>query len=628
MKKILSLVLCLLFCVSVFAGCSSLKEDEKGANVRVYLTDFPYTLDPAVVQINSDVEQILSMIFEPLTTIDEDGKVQPALATEWYYKYDDIYQLHRMYFELKTTSWSDNRAVSADDVIYAWRRILDPAMDSPYASLLYPIKGARDVKSGVGTIDDLGLAAVDDTLLEVTFEHEYDVDLFAEQVANIHLAPCREDIVTRCEKAGDDWAASAGDIVCNGKFRVQSMDMPREKKEDEQDFSGKFACKLVLERNAYYMREEDDAADKYVTPYRITCYYYEGQTDYYENETDLTQEQFQANRFLANELYYLSSFDKGTYEHFNGNKDYDLETAKTLNGFSFYFNTANEILSDANVRKALSAALDRNAIVSEVTGTGEVAATGYVPNGVFDTDYKTDFRNVGGDLYKTGADPDAAKELLSKASKKSGKLTVTYLIPQNDYTYETYGRKINYANVYEEIAKKAGEYWEDLGFSIDYRGLDPYAFKAALVARDYDIIGINMLQGSVDAFSYLAPFAKEYSGSSVVVDNTVAALEEIFNTHYTNIDSSEYSALITDALNAGNRADRAAKLHEAEQMLVDLCPATMVFWYSRSFVASDEISGFETDSWFGYVDMTNLKLKDWREVNSKEEEILAQRTAD
>jgi oligopeptide transport system substrate-binding protein len=206
MKKIISLMLCLLMCVSVLASCDSLTEDEKGANVRVYLTDYPYTLDPAVVQLNSDVEQILSLIFEPLTTIDEDGNVKPCLATEWYYDYDEIYQLHKMYFELKETKWSDNRNVTADDVIYAWRRILSPEMDSPYASLLFGIKGARDVKSGVGTIDDLGLAAVDDTLLEVTFEKEYDYDLFAEQVANIHLAPSREDIVTRYEKTNEDWA--------------------------------------------------------------------------------------------------------------------------------------------------------------------------------------------------------------------------------------------------------------------------------------------------------------------------------------------------------------------------------------------------------------------------------------
>lgn len=636
MKKILSLALCLLFCVSALVGCGGLKEDEKGANVRVYLSDYPYTLDPAVVQLNSDVNQILSMIYEPLTSIDEDGKLQPALATEWYYKYDSIYQEHKMYFELKTTSWSDNRAVSADDVIFAWRRILAPEMDSPYASLLYAIKGARNVKSGVGTIDDLGLAAVDDTLLEVTFESDLfgnekaDQDaakeycnLFAEQVSNIHLAPCREDIVTRAEKNGNDWAATAASIVCNGKFRIQAMDMPREKETDEEDYSGKFACKLVLERNAYYMRAEDDAEDKYVTPYRITCYYYEGQTSYYD-ETGLTQEAFQANRFLNNELYYLSAFEKQTYDYFKAN----IKTSQTLNGFAFYFNTENEILADANVRNALSAAIDRTAITTEITGTGEIPATGYVPNGVFNTDYKSDFRTSGGALYNTVADSAKANEYLSKAGKKSGTLTVTYLIPQNAYTIKTYGNKISYDNVYENIARKAGEYWESLGFDIKYRGLNPDEYLAALKNRDYEILGVNINSGSADAFSYLAPFAKEYSGTGIVVDNSVANDDEIFNTHYTNIDDASYSELITNALKATTRDARASALHAAETKLVELCPATMVFWYTSSYVAKDNIDGYEMNSWFGYVDMTELELDDWREVNAREAEESLARNAD
>ena len=621
MKKLLCLVLCLIFCLSALVACSDLDEDEKGPSVNAFLSAFPHTLDPAVLQLNNDVEQILNMIYEPLTTINEDGEVEPALATEWYYKYDQIYEKHQMHFILKETMWSDKRSVTADDVIYAWRRILSPEMDSPYASLLFGIEGARDVKSGVGTIDDLGLEAWDDTHLVVTFEQEYNCDLFAEQVSNIHLSPCREDIVTRFEKTGDDWAANAADIVCNGEFRVQSMDMPRAKKvTDGDDYDNKFACKLVLERNAYYMRDlEDDALDKYVTPYRINCYYMEGLTDYYANEIGSTQENFQAQRFLNGEIFYLSDFNKETYASLSANEDYEFETKQTQNGYAFYFNTANDILKDASVRQALSAALDRTAITKEVTGTGEVPATGYVPNGVFNTNAEDDFREAGGNLYNTSSDMTKAQELMS--GKKKGTLTVTYLVPVNDYTTKNYSKKVNYANVYEDIAKKAGEYWSQLGFTIKYRPLDPEDFTAALIARDYDIIGLNTNVGSADAFAYLAPFAKEYSGTSVVVDNAVANDKEVFNTHYTNIDDADYSALITSALTATDRAKRAEILHNAEAKLVELCPATMVFWYSRSFVVNDAVSGYDTDNWFGYVNMEDLTLDEWREINSKEAEI-------
>ncbi|MBR4799711.1 MAG: hypothetical protein IK047_05565 [Clostridia bacterium] len=563
---------------------------------------------------------ILSLIFEPLVTIDSDGKIQPALATEWYYKYDKIYQLHKMYFVIKETSWSDNRPVRADDVIYAWRRILDPAIDSPYASLLYPIKGARSVKSGLGTIDDLGLAAVDDKLLEVTFEEEYDTDLFLESIANIHLCPAREDIITRSEKAGDDWASSAGSMACNGPYRVQSMEMPHEKKDKEdQDWTENFACRLVLERNAYYLRTEDDEAlDKYVIPYRIACYYFEGQYAFYPDESGITQEQFQANRFDSGELYMLGVFNKETYEKYGS----ELKTYNTLNGYGFYFNTQNELLSDANVRKSLSASLDRNAFV-ELLGTGAAAATGYVPRGVFNTSRKDDFRKEGGDLFSSAA---------AEGTRGRGSFTITYLIPENKYTQKDYARltrgAVDYSqNIYQKLAEKAAETWNKLGYEVTTNGLYYNEFLEALKTREYDVIALNTVMGSVDPFAYLAPYATQYSGTGVEISVDEASEDEIFNPHYTNLDNKEYNELIDSILHIKDRAERAAKLHEAEEMLADLCPSAPVLWYGGAYIASGEISGIKQDSWFGYFNLNKLKLDDWRDVNAREEEESIARAA-
>ena len=620
MKRFIALLLCAVFCVGLLAGCSNLKENEKGAIIRVALTQYPQTLDPAVIQLNADAETILSLIFEPLVTIDSDGKIQPALATEWYYKYDKIYQLHKMYFVIKETSWSDNRPVRADDVIYAWRRILDPAIDSPYASLLYPIKGARSVKSGLGTIDDLGLAAVDDKLLEVTFEEEYDTDLFLESIANIHLCPAREDIITRSEKAGDDWASSAGSMACNGPYRVQSMEMPHEKKDKEdQDWTENFACRLVLERNAYYLRTEDDEAlDKYVIPYRIACYYFEGQYAFYPDESGITQEQFQANRFDSGELYMLGVFNKETYEKYGS----ELKTYNTLNGYGFYFNTQNELLSDANVRKSLSASLDRNAFV-ELLGTGAAAATGYVPRGVFNTSRKDDFRKEGGDLFSSAA---------AEGARGRGSFTITYLIPENKYTQKDYARltrgAVDYSqNIYQKLAEKAAETWNKLGYEVTTNGLYYNEFLEALKTREYDVIALNTVMGSVDPFAYLAPYATQYSGTGVEISVDEASEDEIFNPHYTNLDNKEYNELIDSILHIKDRAERAAKLHEAEEMLADLCPSAPVLWYGGAYIASGEISGIKQDSWFGYFNLNKLKLDDWRDVNAREEEESIARAA-
>ena len=77
-----------------------------------------------------------------------------------------------------------------------------------------------------------------------------------------------------------------------------------------------------------------------------------------------------------------------------------------------------------------------------------------------------------------------------------------------------------------------------------------------------------------------------------------------------------------------DRAQRANTLHQAEQKLVELCPAAMVFWYSNSYVASDSVKGYDSDSWFGYTDFTDLSLSDWRDINAAEDELSNARNSD
>lgn len=595
MKKIIALLLCLIMLVGALTSCSTLGEGEKGAVISVYLSEYPQTLDPGLVQLNADTTQILGLIFESLTTIDEDGKIQPALAEEWYSNYDDITGEYKMYFRLKETQWSDRRDVSAADVIYAWKRILAPETESPYASMLYPIKNAKQVKAGTMTSDDLGLYAEEDTLLVVTFEQEYNIDTFAETVSNIHLCPVREDVVARALKEKEvkdrDWAASAASIVCNGPFRVQAQDE---------------GLKLILERNTYYMRDvEEDALDKYVLPYRIVCLYQEENN--VPTETLMTQIEYQTKRFNDNNIFYLSGFNKTTYAEFSD----DLETSQTLNSYVYYFNTTNDVLSKAEVRNALSLALDRNKIVSEITGTGEVAATGYIPSGVFGKTEDDDFRTEGGNLYSTGTSPS---DLLNQAGVSGGSFTLTYLIPESKALINKYDEDCNYVNVYEEVAKYAESVWESLGFDVTLEGLHSSEYIEALYNRDYDVLGINGVLDSVDAFAYLAPFSKYYSGSAVSVDFEKAA----FTTHYTNLENEEYEALIDSIVYVSDKTQRVQLLHDAEKKFTELCPATALYYYTTSYVVSSDLKNIDVN-YFGIKDFNELKLKNYEEINSMED---------
>lgn len=605
MKKTIIVLLILCICIPVFVACSTLKGDkDKGAVVNMYFGSLPSSFDPATVHMDADASTVLSLVYQPLTAVDTSGKVKPALAKNWYAYYDKRDSEYKMYFELNETMWSDGIAVSADDIVYAWKRILSPEFASPYASMLYPIKNAAKVKSGVMTSDDLGLVAEDDFLLCVTFEQDYDINLFAEIVSCLGLSPLREDIITKSEKDQastsksaednyDPWDINAALMVGNGAYRVQSYDA---------------GVKLVLERNTFYYRDdEEDALDKSVIPYRLACYYQEGSIAV-AGDNPISEQVYEYNRYTAGKTYYLGDFTKETFSALSS----DITTDKQLSTYSYFFNTKKTLLSDPKVRQALSMAIDRQAIVDEI-GKKYIPSTGFVPSGVFNDGKGSDFRKVGGALYSTTADINGAKNLLSSAGVKGGEITLSYIVPVKSAVYSNNSSKVDYYFETEIIANSVKASWESLGFTVTLKRLYSDNYLKALKEGDFDVMGLDFVTNSVDAFGYLAQFATRYSGNVVSIDFE----SETFTPHYTGLASAEYDTLIDSIVYVSDRAERANRLHNAEKLFAELCPATAVFQCTSSYVASDVISKITTD-YYSYKDFSALRMKDYIDVNSKE----------
>ena len=159
MKKVLSLVLAMITAASVMAGCTTLEKDEtgnydKGAIIDMYLTTEVYDFDPQRSITDDAMLKIYSLIYEGLTTINENGKWEKALMKNYKVEKDADGEFSIL-ITLNNTRWSDGRTVQAADLVYSWKRLLDPDATSEAASLLYDIKNARDVKTGDATVDDL-----------------------------------------------------------------------------------------------------------------------------------------------------------------------------------------------------------------------------------------------------------------------------------------------------------------------------------------------------------------------------------------------------------------------------------------------------------------------------------------
>ncbi len=613
MKKIVAFILVVCMCAGVLASCTTLHgEDDKGANINVFITTFPQSLDPAAVQYTADTALIFGLIYQPLTAINENGKVVGALAKNWYSYYDDRDEIYKIYFELNETYWSDGIRVQAQHVADAWARILSPEMQSPYASLLFPIRNALAYKSGIKTESDLGVYAESDNLLCVELEQEYDLDLFAEAVSCIALSPIRQQVMeyaTSQNKPGSknydrlqDWDKNAAIVLCNGPYRVQGYEE---------------GCKLVLERNNYYYRDaEEDRLDKSVIPFRLTCIFQETTIPQdAQVDSPIDNYTFEYNRYKDGKCFFLGAFNKQTFSDAGAGNTHDL-----LSTYTYFFNTKSDVLKNAKTRQALSAALDRNAIVEEL-GVGYKASAGFVPNGVFAQGRGTDFRGSAGDIYSTSADEAKARSLLSEGGATSGTIRLCYLIPRSAdlYTDKLQPKKenkvVNY-NPYQVIAEHAKQAWEKLGFTVELKGVYPENYHSTLSSGNWDVFGVDFAVNSVDAIAYLAPFATKTSGNEVAISLD----SDTFTPHYTGLENAEYDALVEEVIYVSDRAQRYEKLAAIEKMLAELCPATAVFQYTRSYVISGELSKLITDSYYGYYDMHNLRLKNYIEVNAREAE--------
>ena len=78
MKRVLALILCLCSVLLCFTACAKDKDD-KGAYIRMYLTEPVYDLDPLNAFDNEAALQLTSMIFENLFYADDNGKPQKGL---------------------------------------------------------------------------------------------------------------------------------------------------------------------------------------------------------------------------------------------------------------------------------------------------------------------------------------------------------------------------------------------------------------------------------------------------------------------------------------------------------------------------------------------------------------------
>ena len=124
------------------------------------------SLDPHYIDGQWEAN-VVGDVLVGLTTDAADGSPMPGAATSWETSPDG----KTWTFHLRDHVWSDGQPVTAEDFVFAWRRILEPARGAPYAYYLWLIKNAEAISNGKLPTTALGVWAKDDKTFVVELEH-------------------------------------------------------------------------------------------------------------------------------------------------------------------------------------------------------------------------------------------------------------------------------------------------------------------------------------------------------------------------------------------------------------------------------------------------------------------------
>jgi oligopeptide transport system substrate-binding protein len=297
----------------------------------------PLTLDPQLSEL-VDESVILGDLMMGLTTVAADGSVMPGVAERWEASPDGL----TWRFHLRSSQWSDGEPVTADDFVFAYRRILTPATASPYAYLIYILKNGQAANEGKAPVETIGARALDPHTLELTLEHP--APYLPQLLLHNSFYPVPAHSVRRY---GDRWVAP-GRYVSNGPYRLVGW---------------RLGDRVTVEKNPRFFDAGRVCVDR---------------INYYPTTDAVAAER----RVASGELDVSTSFQSNRLDHIRKTMPGFARTYPWLSVFYLSFNTHDPgPLRDIRVRRALSESVDRDFITGKLMRAGQRSAYSFVPPG-------------------------------------------------------------------------------------------------------------------------------------------------------------------------------------------------------------------------------------------------------
>ena len=448
LKRPVAALLAAVLLLGLLSGCHR----ENGVSFRVAMGSVPATLDPALAATDEE-KTVVSHLFENLMKLQSDGSggTTAVNGVARSYQCDTTAEGQETYtFKLRSSAaWSDGTKVTAQDFVYAWKRLVDPLTGSKNARILDMVAGYSAARTGE---DALQVSAPDDETFVVALSGRcpYFIDSVCTAAATMP--------VQSAAAAQENWSMSPDTLVTNGPYTVASW---------ENDT-------MLLQ-----------------------------QTDGYHDARRLGPESI-SFRFTADAKTANSLFEKGDADFVLGltdeavakkidswMPDYYPETSVVL------LNQLSDLTSNENVRRAMGLVIDRNAIAELLGSRTHLAAEGLVTWGIRSTT-GGQFRDFGSavdnDSENYEKNCQTAQELMKEAGYTANKLkSLTPVI----MLYESDGTADSLALLLQKTWK------EKLGLSVTLKGVSSEEITQALERGEYTLAALRVTSDRNDATGFL-----------------------------------------------------------------------------------------------------------------------------
>ncbi|MEJ6078226.1 ABC transporter substrate-binding protein [Vibrio sp. 1-Bac 57] len=430
---------------------------------------------------------VIRDLLEGLVNQDSQGNTIPGVALSWETTDNKLFTFHLR----KDAKWSNGDPVTAEDFVYSFKRVVDPATASPYAWYLEMTNmvNAKEIIEGTADKETLGVKAIDPYTLQVTLTTA--VPYFVKMMGHTTVKPVHKASI---EKFGDKWTKPEN-FVGNGAFTIANWVVNE---------------RIELVPNNYYW----DNAHTVLT--KVTFLPIENQVS-------------EMNRFLSGEIDITNELPNEHYKRLAKDHAESVSIPGNLCSYYYGFNNAKAPFNDVRVRKALSYAIDRNVITKFLLGQGQKPAYFLTPEIV--AGFHPQMPAYGKLTQKQRV--QEAKDLLSEAGfNKQNPLKFTLLY--------------NTSENHKKIAAAIQSMWKkSLGVDVQ---LENQEWKTYLDTRrqgDFDVTRAGWCGDYNEASSFLSLMQSNNSSNDPKYKS--AEYDQIMNKALLSTDDQERNALYAEA---------------------------------------------------------------------------------